>query len=134
MTTHDIAGGGARIYDFALGVDVPHSMTLSDVDDADYTTLFRRSTWKSDSYLNVISQMSPRCISRVKYSVRLSRDRATLSKTSGATDRSSRVAFETASTMKSLPRCVNSARRLSFSQVHDLPIRVNRVNCPDANE
>ena len=78
--------------------------------------------------------MSPRCVSRVKYSVRLSRDRATLSKSSGATDRSSCVAFETASTMKSLPRCVNSARRLSFSQVHDSPIRVNRVNCPDANE
>ena len=28
VTMHKIAGGGVRIYDFALGVDAPHSMTL----------------------------------------------------------------------------------------------------------
>ena len=45
VTTHEIAGGRVRIYDFALGVEAPHSMTLSDVDDADHTTLFRAATY-----------------------------------------------------------------------------------------
>ena len=41
---HEVAGGGARIYDFALGVEAPRSLTLTDVDDPDYTTLFRAAT------------------------------------------------------------------------------------------
>ena len=42
---HAIAGGRVRIYDFALGGETPRSLTLTDVDDADFTLLFRGASY-----------------------------------------------------------------------------------------
>ena len=45
MTTHEFPDGRVPIYDFALDVDAPRSLTLTDVDDAECTTLFRAATY-----------------------------------------------------------------------------------------
>jgi hypothetical protein len=36
-----VADGRVRIYEFALGVEAARWLTLTDADDAEYTTLFR---------------------------------------------------------------------------------------------
>jgi hypothetical protein len=45
VTTREIAGGRARIYDFAVGVEAPRSLTLTVDDDLAHTTLFRATSY-----------------------------------------------------------------------------------------
>jgi hypothetical protein len=44
VRTRHVADGHVRIYEFALGVETSRYLTLTDVDDAEYTTLFRAAT------------------------------------------------------------------------------------------
>jgi hypothetical protein len=43
--THELPTGGARIYDFARGTEAPRSLTLTDVDDANYSALRDAATY-----------------------------------------------------------------------------------------